>query len=137
MQYDLEIERTLRRLRRKVRRSSEEHDLALDSLFASDSDLEEEEVMARNQTLKELAVPDLNQQPLCITFPTLDATTTFDLKSGLMHHLPTFHGLAGEDPHKHLKELHMVCTSMKPSGVTEDQIKLKAFPFSLKDSAKD
>ena len=106
----------MRRLRRKVRRSSEEHDLALDSLFASDFDLEEEEVMAGNQTLKELAAPDLNQQPLCITFPTLDASTTFELKSGLIHLLPTFHGLAGEDPHKHLKELHVVCTSMKPTG---------------------
>ena len=117
MQYDLEIERTLRRLRRKVRRSSEEHNLALDSLFASNSDLEEEEVMARNQTLKELAAPNLNQQPLCITFPTLDATTTtFELKFGLIHLLPTFHGLAGEDPHKHLKELHVVCMSMKPTG---------------------
>ena len=61
LQYDLEIERTLRRLRRKVRRNSEEHDLALDSLFASNSDLEEEEVMAGNQTLKELVALDLNQ----------------------------------------------------------------------------
>ena len=77
LQYDLEIERTLSKLRRKVRRNSEEHDLALDSLFASDSNLEEEEVMAGNQTLKEFAAPDLNQQPLCITFPTLDATTTY------------------------------------------------------------
>ena len=137
LQYDPEIGRTLHKLRRKVRRNSEEHDLALDSLFASDSDLKDEEVMARNQTLKELAAPDLNQQPLCITFPTLDATTTFELKYGLIHLLPTFHGLAGEDRHKHLKDLHVVCTSMKPTGVTEDQIKLKAFSFSLKDSAKD
>ena len=93
--------------------------------------------MAGNQTLKELAAPDLNQHLLCITFPTLDATTTFEYKFGLIHLLPTFHGLASEDPHKHLKELYMVCTSMKPTGVTEDQIKLKAFPFSLKDLAKD
>ena len=112
LQYNPEIERTLRRLRRKVRRSSEKHDLTLDSLFASDSDLEEEEVMAGNQTLKELATLDLNQQPLCITCPTLDATTTFELKSGLIHLLPTFRSLVGEDPHKHLKELHVVYTSM-------------------------
>ena len=134
LQYDPEIERTLRRLRREARENSEEHNIALDSLFASDFNLEEDEVMAENQTLKELAAIDLNQQPLCITFPTLDFTTTFELKSGL---LPTFHGLAGEDPHKHLKELHVVCTSMKPTGLTEDQIKLRAFPFSLKDLAKD
>ena len=127
----------MRRLRREARKNSEEHNLALDSLFASDFDLEEDEVMAENQTLKELATPDLNQQPLCITFPTLDATTTFELKFGLVHLLPTFHGLVGEDPYKHLKELHVVCTSMKPTGVTEDQIKLRAFLFSLKDSAKD
>ena len=62
---------------------------------------------------------------------------TFELKFGLIYLLPTFHGLASEDLHKHLKELHVVCTSMKPTGVTEDQIKLRAFPFSLKDSAKD
>ena len=93
--------------------------------------------MVEIQTLKELATPDLNQQPLCTTFPTLDASIAFELKSGLIHLFLTFHGLAGEDPHKHLKELHVVCTIMKPTGVTEDQIKLRAFPFSLKDSAKD
>ena len=125
------------RLRKEARKNFEEHNLALDSLFASDFDLEEEEVMAEKQTLKELVAPDLNQQSLCITFPTLDATTTFELKSGLIHLLPSFHGLAGEDPHKHLKGLHVVCMSMKPMGVTEDQIKLRAFPFSLKDLAKD
>ncbi|XP_057505523.1 uncharacterized protein LOC130788837 [Actinidia eriantha] len=136
-QCDPEIERTFRRLRREARRNSKKNSPALDSLFASETNLEEEEVMAGNRTLKELAAPDLNQQPLCITFPILDATTTFELKSGLIHLLPTFHGLAGEDPHKHLKELHVVCTSMKPTGVTEEQIKLRAFPFSLKVSAKD
>ena len=137
MQCDLEIKRTLRKLRREARRNSKENNLALDSLFASNSDLEEEEVMARNQTLKELAAPNLNQQPLCITFPTLDTTTTFELKSRLIHLLPTFHSLTGEDPHKHLKELLVVCTSMKPRGVTKDQIKLKAIPLSLKDWDKD
>ena len=137
LQYNPEIEKTLHRLRREARKNFEKHNLALDSLFASDFDLEEDEVMAKNQTLKELAAPDLNQQPLCITFPALDATTTFELKSGLIHLLPTFHGLVGKDPHKHLKELHVVSTSMKPTRVTEDQIKLRAFPFSLKDSAKD
>ncbi|XP_073133960.1 uncharacterized protein [Henckelia pumila] len=43
----------------------------------------------------------------------------------------------GEDPHKHLMEFHVVCSSMKPHGVTEEKIQLRAFPFSLKISAKD
>ncbi|XP_048229526.1 uncharacterized protein LOC125370008 [Ricinus communis] len=58
-----------------------------------------------NRTLKELAAPDLNQQSLCITFPNI--AVDFELKSGLIHLLPSFHGCAGEDPHKHLKEFHI------------------------------
>jgi len=30
----------------------------------------------------------------------------------------------------------MVCVGMKPNGVDEEQVKLKAFPFSLKGAAK-
>ncbi|RDX82974.1 hypothetical protein CR513_36163, partial [Mucuna pruriens] len=31
----------------------------------------------------------------------------YELKSGLIHLLPKFHGLTREDPHKHLKEFHV------------------------------
>ncbi|GJQ98659.1 UBN2 domain-containing protein [Tanacetum coccineum] len=82
-----------------------------------------------------MATQNINKQPLCIQYPPL--TVPFELKSGLLHLLPTFRGLAGEDPHKHLKEFHMVCSTMKPRKVTEEQIKLCAFPFSLADKAKD
>ena len=90
---------------------------------------------ANNRTLKELATPDLDQQPLCIQYPNLEVA--FKLKSGLIHLLPTFHGFAREDPNKHLKKFHVVCSSMRPTGVTEEQIKLRAFPFSLADSAEE
>ncbi|KAL0313287.1 UNVERIFIED_CONTAM: hypothetical protein Sradi_5728000 [Sesamum radiatum] len=93
--------------------------------------------MAQNseRTIKEMTSLDLNQQPLCIEYPTLDVD--FELKTGLIRLLPTFRGLAGEDPHKHLKEFHVVCSSMRPQGVTEEQVKLRAFPFSLSEKAKD
>nr|XP_027099241.1 uncharacterized protein LOC113718540 [Coffea arabica] len=93
--------------------------------------------MANARTLRELTAPELPQQPLCITFPTLAENTSFELKSGLIHLLPTFHGLSGEEPHKHIQEFDVVCSSMKPLGITEEQIKLRAFPFFLKDAAKD
>ena len=89
---------------------------------------------ANNRTLKQLATPDLDQQPLCIQYPNLEVA--FELKSSLIHLLPTFHGFAREDPNKHLKEFHVVCSSMKPTGVIEEKIMLRAFPFSLADSAK-
>jgi len=42
----------------------------------------------------------------------------------------------GEDSHTHLKEFYIVCVGMKPNGVDEEHVKLKAFPFSLKGAAK-
>ena len=55
----------------------------------------------------------------------------------MIHLLPSLHGLPGEDPNEHLKEFHVVCSSMKPSGISEEQVKLRAFPFSPMDNAKD
>ncbi|KAK8680999.1 hypothetical protein V6N13_053407 [Hibiscus sabdariffa] len=88
-----------------------------------------------DQTIRELAAAPTVQQPLCITFP--QGTTPFQLKTILIHLLPTFHRLPSESPHKHLTEFHLVCSSMKPQGVSEDQIKLRAFSFSLSRIAKD
>ncbi|KAK1427528.1 hypothetical protein QVD17_16215 [Tagetes erecta] len=91
-------------------------------------------VEPNEQTLRQWATHDVTQQPLCISFPDME---NFELKSGLIHLLPTFRGLENEDPHKFLKEFHVVCSGMKPHNVTEDQIKLRAFPFALQDSAKE
>ena len=77
---------------------------------------------------------DLNKQPLYITFPDL---VFFELKSGLIHLLPNLHGLPGEKPRKYHQELQIVCLSMKPPSVTEEHIKMWAFPFLLKGVAKD
>jgi len=95
------------------------------------------ETMANNnnRTFKELAAPDVNYQTLCIQYPEVEVP--FVLKTGLIHLLPRFRGLAGEDPHKHLKEFHIVCATMTPQGVPEEHVKLKAFPFSLQDIAED
>ncbi|CAJ2668596.1 unnamed protein product [Trifolium pratense] len=92
--------------------------------------------MADNRTLRQLVAPDVNYNGLCIEYDA--AAVPFELKSGLIHLLPKFSGLAGEDPHKHLKEFQVVCsTPLKPEGITEDHIKLRAFPFSLQGAAKD
>ncbi|KAE8671398.1 ocs element-binding factor 1-like [Hibiscus syriacus] len=143
LQYDPEIEKTARKLRKETNlrnkqasySSSPESESAV-NVVDSSSDSEVEGTMANEErTLRELAAPNENQQPLCIDYPTLEVA--FELKSGLIHLLPTFHGLDNEDPHKHLKEFHVVCSSMRPQGVTEEQVKLRAFPFSLVDRAKD
>ena len=80
-------------------------------------------------------MPVEDQAPLCITYPQLQAP--FELKIGLIHLLSKFRGLENEDPHKHLKEFHIVCATMRPQGISKDHVKLRAFLFSLEDYAKD
>ena len=46
-----------------------------------------------NQSLKKLAAPTFNNQPLCIVF--LEITTPFKLYSGFIQLLPVFRGLPG------------------------------------------
>ncbi|RDY08766.1 hypothetical protein CR513_06973, partial [Mucuna pruriens] len=48
-----------------------------------------------------------------------------------------FHGLVSDDPDKHLKEFHVMCSTMRSHGILEDYIKMKAFPFSMDEAAKD
>jgi len=89
--------------------------------------------IAQQQKLEELVAHNVENQPLCIN---IDNNINFELKSSFIHLLPTFNGLVGEDPHTHLKEYHMVCVGMKPNGVNEEHVKLKAFLFSLKRAIK-
>ncbi|RDY05159.1 hypothetical protein CR513_11032, partial [Mucuna pruriens] len=127
--YDLdpEIELTLRSL---ITNTSDSVEYSSTNSFA-------EQMENNERTLKELATPDVVYQPWCIQYPQLELAQTYELKSGLIHLLPKFHGLAREDPHKHLKEFHVVCSTMRPQGIPEDYIKMKAFPFSLDGAAKD
>ncbi|CAN6706482.1 unnamed protein product [Malus baccata var. baccata] len=95
---------------------------------------------ADNRTIKEFSTSGLdNAAPLCIQYPraALDKTVEFELKSSLLHHIPKYHGLSMEDPNKHLKEFEVVCSSMTPVNVDESILKMKAFPFSLQEKAKD
>ncbi|XP_021769858.1 uncharacterized protein LOC110734105 [Chenopodium quinoa] len=49
--------------------------------------------MAENRTLRELTAPNLNQQPLCIAYQQLEEGANVEIKSGLIHLLPAFHGM--------------------------------------------
>ncbi|CAN6704233.1 unnamed protein product [Malus baccata var. baccata] len=93
-----------------------------------------------NRTLKEISASGLdNAAPLCIQYPTAaqGKTDEFELKSSLLHHIPKYHGLSMQDPNKHLKEFEVVCSSMTPVNVDGCILKMKAFPFSFMDKAKD
>jgi len=83
----------------------------------------------------ELTAPDFTYDSLCIQY--LEEEVPYVLKTTLIHLLPKFYSLAGEDPCKHLKQFHVVCSTMKPEDVQEDHVYLKAFPHSLEGNTKD
>ena len=51
--------------------------------------------------------------------------------------LPTFHGMESENPYSHMREFEEVCNTFKEETVTMDLMRLKIFPFTLKDKAKN
>ena len=86
LEYNPEIERTARRLRKEAKerksRSSSRVNFEVDLTICGRSILYEEDEMAdAERTLRELAAPDMNQQPLCITHPEIEVS--FGLKSSL------------------------------------------------------
>ncbi|RDY02075.1 hypothetical protein CR513_14513, partial [Mucuna pruriens] len=107
---------------------SESSQFEIESTFYVPSSQEPKPMVNNDRTLKELATSDVVYQPWCIQYPQLEPAQSYELKSDLIHLLPKFHGLVGEDRHKHLKEFH---------GILEDYIKMKVFPFSLDGVAKD
>ena len=108
---------------RRIREFIDSHQQPKEELIQENQEEQGEMAAANNRTLKELVTSDLDQQPLCIQYPNLEVA--FELKSGLIYLLPTFHGFAGEDPNKHLKEFHVVCSSMRPTDVNPSRMNLR------------
>ncbi|KAM0981427.1 hypothetical protein ACFX2A_014761 [Malus domestica] len=145
LDFDDDFERELRRKRKNPEpsesSSNSEAEVEIEEEEPTAQVGEVETVMAQdNRTIKELSASGLdNAAPLCIQYPAAaqGKTEEFELKSSLLHHIPKYHGLSMEDPNKHLKEFEVVCSSMTPINVDGSILKMKAFPFSLMDKAKD
>ncbi|KAM2086763.1 hypothetical protein ACFX1R_024265 [Malus domestica] len=136
LDFDDDFERELRR----KRKNPEPSESSASSESVSEFEEEVEDMAVDNRTIKELSASGLdNAAPLCIQYPRAaqDKTAEFELKSSLLHHIPKYHGLSMEDPNKHLKEFEVVCSSMTPVNVDGSILKMKAFPFSLMEKAKD
>ncbi len=55
------------------------------------------------RALKEYSIPTLSNTPSCIIVPKVEANS-FELKSGMIHLLPSFYGKSNEDPNMHILE---------------------------------
>ncbi|RVW72589.1 hypothetical protein CK203_060058 [Vitis vinifera] len=57
-------------------------------------------------------------------------------KAHIVPLLPNFHGMESENPYAHIKEFEEVCNTFREGGASIDLMRLKLFPFTLKDKAK-
>ncbi|CAN6455686.1 unnamed protein product [Victoria cruziana] len=61
----------------------------------------------------------------------------YEIKASTINMLPSFHGLASEDPYRHLDEFLDVCVMIQINNVEDNALRLRLFPFSLKEKATD
>ncbi|XP_070682385.1 uncharacterized protein [Malus domestica] len=74
--------------------------------------------------------------PSCITYPAVEEGTAFEIKQHMLNILPTFHGLSSDDPNMHIAEFLMGCKNILVRGFSAESIKLRLFPYTLKDQAR-
>ena len=86
--------------------------------------------------LKSYAAPHFGDDQSSIHCPDVGANN-FELKPALLSAVGqhTFAGLAHEDPHQHITVFLGICKTIKINGVSDDAIRLRLFPFSLRDRA--
>ncbi|KAL0434355.1 UNVERIFIED_CONTAM: hypothetical protein Slati_2769800 [Sesamum latifolium] len=85
------------------------------------------------------------------SFPTDDGTSSsiakpaveannFEIKPAIIQIIRSsvqFSGFPDEDPNKHLINFLEICDTFRFNGVSNDAVRLRIFPFSLCDTAKD
>ncbi|KAK5775827.1 hypothetical protein PVK06_043772 [Gossypium arboreum] len=148
--FNKEIDRTVRRNQREIR-----HSLRYKENEQEDDTQPSTEEMAKNQgnqlppaivanqnpaprTMYDYAKPSLTGIESSIVRPAV-AVNTFDLKSNTIQMIPQFvqfDGLQDKDPNAHLANFLEFCDTFKINGISDDVIRLRLFPFSLRNKAK-
>ena len=60
----------------------------------------------------------------------------YEFKTVHFNMLPAFHGLANEDPLSFIRKFYLVVQTFHLIGVSEDDLRMRCFPYCLKDRAK-
>ncbi|KAH9697871.1 hypothetical protein KPL71_023794 [Citrus sinensis] len=93
------------------------------------------DLQPQERPFKDYFSPLANLSTSCIRYPNV-AARSFELKPSVLNCLPTFYGLENEDPYNHLNDFHAICQTFKYENFLDDDVKLRLFPFSLKDRAR-
>ena len=89
----------------------------------------------REVPLQEHFLPTTFDPPSCLVLPDL-RIAHFEIKARIINMLPSYYGRDNEDPYVHLDDFRTICSTIRMENFTEDALKMRLFPFSLKDRAK-
>ena len=99
---------------------------------------EEAAEMEQPRALRDYAMPSVIGNTSSIRRPAIQANN-FEIKPviiQMIHHLVQFSGLPNDDSNTHIANFLELCDTFKKNGVSDDAIRLRLFPFSLRDKAK-
>ena len=121
---DPEIEITLRQLKKEKKKEAN----------TSLSNMADQ----KKKVLRDYAMPSVNGATSSIRRPAIQANN-FEIKLAIIQMIQQtvqFEGLSQDDPNVHIANFLEICDTFKHNGVTNDAIRLRLFPFSLRDKAK-
>ncbi|WKA13502.1 hypothetical protein VitviT2T_030796 [Vitis vinifera] len=84
------------------------------------------------RSMRDRMHPPHMSTPSCI----VPLTEQLVIRPHIVPLLPTFHGMESDNPYAHIKEFEDVCNTFREGGASIDLIRLKLFPFTLKDETK-
>ena len=135
--FDPEIERTLHRCQRVLFREQAPM-VEEQAPVAEEQAPVVEEQAERVRPLMDYANPLVAGPTSSIRRPPV-AANNFEIKPAVIHLIQSqvqFSGLQNEDPNTHIRNFLEICNTIKYNGVTDDAIRLRLFPFSLRDKSK-
>ena len=124
LNFDPDIDLTICALRRE-QRQRRENQLNLNNM-----------VLPERRTLGDFTMPDISGSFGGIVAPAI-TNNNFEIKPSIIQMVQNNHfgGLQGEDSYAHILTFLNVCATFKINDVTDEAIRLRLFPFSVRDKA--
>lgn len=106
------------------------------SSVSSSDDMEPHPEMdlALARPMKDYARPVVETSPSCILL--VAAARNYELKTVHFNMLPKFSGAATEDALTFIRDFYATIQTFPLLGLTEDQLRMRCFPYTMKDRAK-